>query len=162
MLSVEQHRKRQRRLRREAERAAMPPPEIWDDLVRKQSAADLIAQRIVHGITDEQLVEHFHGKEFMDKLSKRKATRERQIYEAARAIEQQRLLGDKDSLTSFQRYARAIGIALQVELGGTVHRRRPLPAQKLARRIRQRRRYVATKLAAYPVRRIRPRRRLAA
>jgi hypothetical protein len=161
MLSVRHHRKRMRRLRREAERAAMPPPDELDALMKKMRAAELIAKRIVFGITDAQLVEHFHGQEFMDKLGKRKSTRERKIYETARAIEQERLLGNKDYVTSFQRYARAIGLELRVDLTPSWPPRSPSAAQ-VARRIRQRRRYVASWLAAEPIRRIRPRRRLAA
>lgn len=146
-----------RRLRtQEARRTAMPPPEELDEMMRKHRAAQLIARRIVNGVTDEALVAKFHGKGFMAKLSRRKGKRALQICDAARAIERT-LLSGEHRLTAYQRYARAAGIRFVVQLSTQP----PRPSVILrAKHIREQQRYLSDECLSYRNRR--PRRRLAA
>lgn len=163
MLNVERHRSKQKLLRRQYQQylANMQDQDKLDEKLRKELAATLIAQRILLGISDTKLVEQLGRHKFMDSIKRRrKHTRERLLYEEARRIERDLLTDGR--LSTFQRYARIVGMKVNIGIGSeraALVRYHP-PLHRVMRHIRTQRRYLADKYRSS--RSPRPRRRLPA
>lgn len=125
--------------KRSRRRTPLPSPEEREAIDRKVLAAQLIALRIVQGISYVTLLEQIgHISPPKESGRRRSRERERARYEAAaeergRALDASLALPDT-RLSTLQRYGRVVGVPLGVEI---VRPRRILPL-RIARIIRSR------------------------
>lgn len=148
---VERQRAKRRRTRLEVTRQlnAMKDDDVLEEKARTKMASMLIARRIVLDISDETLVERLGHYQVTTALKDMEAGDERDIkvYREARRIERDLLTDGR--LSTFQRYARVVGLRFDVGIepneAARQRRRWQRAPMRLSRRIRSQRHYLATK-----------------